>query len=267
MPRAHTVQTRHGLVSKGHAQQAVATCDHYCVTSEAQADWFRGRGLLPRIDFWPIGYLQLDPLLRGEVAPADVHRQSGRPVVLFAPTIGQTVSALGMLGEDPVAALRPDDDAFTLVIKPHPELEMRHPAWMERLRRAATAHRNTLLVANAAVSIDPWLVAADLLVTDISSVMFFFVALDRPLVLLSSPLRHTSGERLDPEGPEWQWRAIGEEVEDAAGAPAAIARALARPGARAEARRACRETIFGSLTDGRTGERLARRIADLVPRA
>ena len=266
MPRAHTVQSRHGLASKGHAEQTVVTCDYFCVTDEMQAEWFRTRGLAPRVAFWPIGYLQLDRLFRGEVTAAEVGRRPDRPVVLFAPTIGQTVSALGMLGEDPVAALRPDDDAFTLVIKPHPEIELRHPEWMARLRRAATAHPHVVLVEQAATDIQPWLVAADLLVTDVSSVMFFYLALDRPLVLLSSPLRHASRERLDPDGPEWRWRHIGEEAEDPAAIPATIARALAEPGARADARHACLVEMFGASRDGRAGERLAERIAGLVPR-
>jgi len=48
--------------------------------------------------------------------------------------------------------------------------------------------------------------------------------------------------------------------------PDAITRAIGSPSRHAEAREACRTALFGELTDGRAGERLAERIAAL-PRA
>jgi len=263
MPGAVTVQTRHGLGSKGHLPQLAASCDILCLSHARQEAWFRERGALPKQAFWPIGFLQLDPLFSGSVVPAEVPRRPGRPVVLFAPTIGQSVSGLGMLGDDPVAALRPDPDAFTLVIKPHPETAARHPDWWGALTASVARHPDVLLVSQAARDIVPYVAAADVMVTDVSSVMFFFAAVDRPVVLLSNPARHDDPERFDPGGPEWVWRGIGEEVEDAAGLPSAIGRAVRDPGARAELRAACRAEMFGELTDGRAGERLAQRIAGL----
>lgn len=263
VPTAYAVQTRHGLGSKGHVAQLAVGCDAMCLSHARQEAWFRERGALPRRGFWPIGYLQLDPLFAGTVTPAEVPRRAGRPVVLFAPTIGQAVSGLGMLGDDPVAALRPDPETFTLVIKPHPETAARHPAWWQALAASAGRHRDVLLVTQAHRDILPYVAAADLMVTDVSSVMFFFAAVDKPLVLLSNPARHADPDRFDPGGPEWLWRGIGEEVEDAAAIPAAIARALSAPSARAPQRAACRAEMFGELTDGRAGERLAGRMAAL----
>ena len=51
----------------------------------------------------------------------------------------------------------------------------------------------------------------------------------------------------------------------AGGAARAIATALADPALHAAGRAACRAAMFGNLTDGRAGERLARRIAGLAP--
>ena len=264
MPRAVTVQTRHGMGSKGHAALLARTCDYFCLSHASQEAFFTNQGIHPPGGYWPIGYLQLDPLLNGSVMPPDLSPREGRPVVLFAPTIGDSVSALGMLGEDPVAALRSDAESFLLVIKPHPELQARHPAWWQALTASAQRHDGVVLVDQAARDIMPYIAACDLLVTDVSSVMFFAVAVDRPLVLLSNPARHTQPDRFDPDGPEWRWRCAGEEVEDAMHLAQAIAVSLGDPARHAAGRVACREAMFGDLTDGRAGERLARRIADLA---
>ncbi len=265
VPGAVTVQTRHGMGSKGHAPLLAQTCDYLCLSHANQEHFFTDRGARPARGFWPIGYLQLDPLLAGNLPVIALPGKTAAPVVLFAPTIGDSVSALGMLGEDPVAALRADPDAFTLVIKAHPETAMRHPEWWQALTDSAARHANTVLVNDPAADIMPFIAACDLLVTDVSSVMFFAAAIDRPLVLLSNPARHDHPDRFDPEGPEWRWRAIGEEVEDATRLAPAIAAALADPARHAGARRACRDDMLGDLTDGRAGARLAQRIAALAP--
>lgn len=263
MPRASFVNTRHGLASKQHSATNASAADYLCVASEEQAQWLRDRDIAPRKAIWPVGYLQMDPLFRGDVAPIPTGAREGMPVILFAPTIHETVSAMPMLGEDPVSAMRPAaHDAF-LIIKPHPELPQRHPEWMDRLVVAAALHENVMLVTDTHAPIDRYLAAADLLVTDCSSVMFQYLPFDRPLVLLSNPARIGTTERYDPEGPEWTWRQIGEEVHDVSALPAAILHAMAGPGVRARERETCRHAMFGEFTDGRTGERLARHIADL----
>lgn len=264
MPDAVTVQTRHGMGSKGHAPLLAQTCDYLCLSHANQERFFTERGARPARGFWPIGYLQLDPLLNGSLPAIALPGKAGAPVVLFAPTIGDSVSALGMLGDDPVAALRPDPEAFTLVIKAHPETAMRHPGWWKALSASAARHPNTVLVNDAAADIMPFVAACDLMVTDVSSVMFFAVAIDRPLVLLSNPARHDHPDRFDPEGPEWRWRSVGEEVEDGADVATAITRALADHTRHSDMRRACRDDMLGDLTDGRAGERLAQRIAALA---
>lgn len=263
IPDVSFVNTRHGLASKQHSASNAGSADYLCVASEEQAQWLRDRGIEPRKAIWPIGYLQMDPLFRGDVVPIPTGARDGMPVILFAPTIHETVSAMPMLGEDPVAAMRPAAyDAF-MIIKPHPELPQRHPEWMERLVVAAALHENVMLVTDTHAPIDRYLAAADLLVTDCSSVMFQYLPLDRPLVLLSNPARIGTNERYDPEGPEWTWRQIGEEVHDVAALPAAVIHALAGPGVRSKERATCLRAMFGAFTDGKSGERLAKRIAAL----
>jgi tetratricopeptide (TPR) repeat protein len=266
IPEASFINTRHGLASKQHSTTNADSADYLCVASEEQAQWLHDRNIAPRKAIWPIGYLQMDPMFRGDVAPIPTGVRDAMPVILFAPTIHETISAMPMLGEDPVEAMRPvAHDAF-LIIKPHPEIPQRHPEWMERLVLAAALHENVMLVTDTHAPIDRYLAAADLLVTDCSSVMFQYLALDRPLVLLSNPARIGTSERYDPEGPEWTWRQIGEEVHDVTALPAAILHALSGPAVRAGERAACLRVMYGAFTDGKTGERLAQHIAHL-PRA
>ncbi|MBT5432107.1 MAG: hypothetical protein HOI34_09950 [Rhodospirillaceae bacterium] len=266
LPEAFTVNTRHGLISKLHAASLAKSADYFCVASPSQVDWFRDRDIAPRKDFWPIGYLQLDPLFRGEVKPVSTGAPAGMPVVLFTPTHGEAISGVPMLGEDPVAAIRPNPNDAFVIIKPHPEIPLRHPEWMDRFRVSAALHENVMLVTDTHASIDAYMAASDIMVSDCSSVMLSYLALDRPLVLLSNQQRFDSPERFDREGPEWQWRSIGEDVEDIANLPAAVINAIGSPGSHAEARETARQHIFGELTDGRTGERLSQNIAAL-PRA
>src|SRR5690606_26514017 len=86
--------------------------------------------------------------------------------------------------------------------------------------------------------------AADLLITDLSSVAGEFMLLDRPLVFLSCPaheerIRRAGRERFgagDPEGRDWH-RAAGEVAADAEAAVRAVERGLEDPSARSDLRR------------------------------
>jgi len=188
-PEAVYINTRHGLISKHHAAIQARSADYFCVTNDEQAAWFRDRDMVPGKEFWPIGYLQLDPLFRGEVEPAPIGAPAGMPVALYAPTHGETISSVPMLGDDPVRTMRPLESDVFLVIKPHPEIPTRHPEWMDRFRVAAALHENVMLVTDAQAPIDRYMAAADVMISDCSSVMLQYLALDRPLVLISNPAR------------------------------------------------------------------------------
>jgi CDP-glycerol glycerophosphotransferase (TagB/SpsB family) len=158
-------------------------------------------------------------------------------------------------------------DTF-VVIKPHPLVqEGQDPSlapWMQTLRDCCRGDPNTLLIEQRGEDVMPWLKAADVLVTDASSVQLEYLALDRPLVLIDNPERHTS-LHFDAKGQEWAWRDMGDAISDVEALPAALNTALDRPRERSAQRAVYRERLFGNLVDGRSGARLAERIDQLAP--
>jgi CDP-Glycerol:Poly(glycerophosphate) glycerophosphotransferase len=108
----------------------------------------------------------------------------------------------------------------------------------------------------------PYMLAADALISDASSVIFEFLALDRPIVLVTNP-RHAADPAYEPNDIIWRWRDVGEDLFDVDRLPGAVAAALRAPDARAERRRQCARILFGSFTDGRNHVRVAERILAL----
>jgi len=261
---AAIVNTRHGLISKNHAPFGARVSDYICVTSEAQMNEIITAGGAPRKGFWITGSLQMDPLFRAERPPPPFALEPGRPVILYAPTYNDHLSSAPMLGPGIVEALRGRGGDAAIVIKPHPITREHHRQWLDWWEAAAAAHPHVHLVRDPAADLMELMPWADVLVSDVSSAIFAYLALDRPLVLVTNPEHARDAAHYDPRGIEWRWRDVGEEVHRAADLAPAVARALADPAAHGDRRAAYRQRLFGDLTDGRAAERLAARILALL---
>jgi hypothetical protein len=66
-----------------------------------------------------------------------------------------------------------------------------------------------------------------------------------------------------PDALEWRMTEAAEVCEPARLAEA-VATALVDPGRRSEERKRLRQHLFGELTDGRAGKRIAHRIAEML---
>lgn len=265
LPFSRFVHTRHGLANKGIPARSFRAADYVCLTSEYVRDEFLAQGIKPRRAYWLTGYVQMDNLFS---APRPPRIPPGRKVVLYAPTWHHGLSSLPLLGERAVELLHGGRDDTFVVIKPHPLVqEGKDPAlapWKQTLRDACRGRDDTLLIEDRAEDVMPWLKAADVLVSDASSVQLEYLALDRPMVLIDHPER-TSSPHYDPKGLEWAWRDMGEQVGTADALPAAIAAALDEPRRRADRRAVYRERLFSRYCDGHSGERLAEQIDRLAP--
>ncbi len=259
LPFTLFVHTRHGLASKGVAVQSARFSHYTCVTSLAMERWYEKKGVRPRRGFWVTGYPQMDPLF----APDPPRMPRGVPesakVVLYAPTYNHGLTSIRMLGERTIDLLAAGRDDVHVVVKPHPLIAKHHPDWLAWITRESARRDNVHLARDVDADLMPFLSRADLLVSDASSAMLEFLALDRPMVLITNPER-AKETFFDPEGFEWAWRSMGAEVFDVADVPEAIRSNLDDPDLRRAERRNYRRILFGDLADGVCTRRVAERI-------
>jgi tetratricopeptide (TPR) repeat protein len=262
LPRALFVWVRHGLISKNATCFAARTADFACLTSEASKAWYMAQGGRPRKDYWITGYPQLDPLFRATPMPITLKLPQERKTVLYAPTWTAGLSSAPMLGERVVNLICGERCDLSIVIKPHPVTAAHTPDWLVTWRALAEAHAHVHLIDDIVADVMPYLMAADVLISDVSSVIFEYLALDRPIILLTNP-DHRGTSHFDPKGIEWLWRDVGTEVHDVEDLPAAVSAALDNPRLGSDRRAHYRRELFGDYADGRAAERIAQKITEL----
>ena len=193
-----------------------------------------------------VGMPKSDCLIDGTYSREGVLRAHGldpaRPTVLYAPTWTR-FSSLNAMGADVVAGLV--RAGFHVLVKLHENSLDPAPEnsggvnWVARLE-PLLANGGGLLIRSSDAS--PWLVAADVLVTDHSSIGFEYLLLDRPLVRIDMP-ELIARANVAPEYVELLVSAAT-SVSDAAGTVRAVERAAAEPGGLSAARRAVADELF-----------------------
>src|SRR5262249_42396934 len=141
-----------------------------------------------------------------------------------------------------------------IIIKPHPVTAEKFPQWMELWRQAQDRHQHVYLVEDTHASVYPYCRHADVLLSDASSVIFYFLALDRPIVLVGNPAREQEAVFFDRDGPEWKWRDVGIEIEKVSEVAPSLSRALEHPNMHSAKRLEYAQRVFGDLRDGRSAE-------------
>ena len=138
-----------------------------------------------------VGYPKLDRLASGELDGAAVRSSLGldpsRPTVLYGPTYSEAAS-LHLAGEDIVRSLA--DAGLNVIVKLHDRSLDPDPRynggidWRTRMR--ALERPGQVRYVEGADS-SPLLAAADLMVTDHSSIGFEYLVLNRPLLVFDAP--------------------------------------------------------------------------------
>ena len=264
LPGAFVVNVRHGLIGKQGLRRlpkraSARRFDAVCIGDPLRKVHYERAGARPDM-FWDTGYPQMDPLFRHD-PPPELPLDPARATLLYAPTWNLGLSSAAMLGERLVDLVRAQAPGLNVIIKPHPVIGDWRPRWMAGWARLAAAHRGVHLVEDTHADVVPYLLASDVLLSDASSVVFEFVALDRPIVLVTNP-RHRADPAWLDDDIVWRWRDLGHEIGDAGELPGAVAAALDDPGARGERRRSYARTLFGRFTDGRNADRAAEHILD-----
>ena len=186
---ALTVEIFHGMSFRNRAIRPPASgelADLFFVLGPYMMRGFQRAGLAgpddPRLI--KIGFPKTDRLLDGSLSRRSVLEDFGfagdRPVVLYAPA-GANGNSLQTWGTEPITRLAATD-RYDVVVKLHD-----HPRKPEKRRSqlAALEDDHTRLVR--APDVVPSLFAADLLITDASSVSNEYALLDRPMVFLDVP--------------------------------------------------------------------------------
>jgi hypothetical protein len=209
-------------------------------------------GVLRREQAVLVGFPKSDDLVNGAWPAEEVRRELGLPpdaaTVLYAPT-HSPASSLHLAGEAIIATLL--EDGRNVIVKLH-DRSMRPSAhstagidWPARL---SPFHAHPRFVMPPGADVSPLLAAADLLVTDHSTVAFEFALLDRPIVVFDAP-KLKNAARIDLE--KWSMlRSMADVVQTTADMREAVALALADPGRLRGARRRA-HTLFahaGSAT-------------------
>jgi hypothetical protein len=270
LPGALLIYTRHGFISKNYAWGVFGEADFVCVSSPWVRDDCARRGWQPQMGFWITGFVPMDNVLSDLAArkqpamPASFSPKG--PTLLYAPTFNRFLNSVEMLGTDWIRQLRARWPDLNVILKPHPHTAERSPESMAILNALAATNERTLLVAGDA-NIYDLMPMADVLISDASSVAFYYLACDRPIILLNNPRRFEEPRFFDPEGQEWTWRDMALEIDAADTLPDALQRCLEHPEEKAERRAFYRERVFGDLLDGSGAARIAGYVRALAAEA
>lgn len=271
LPDACIGSLRHGIGGSKRVaarlpdRSSARRLDFVCAGERSVLERFIRTSTEPAVT-WFTGYPPLDPLFRQgrdsravETSPSPSRKRT----VLYAPTWNLGLSSAPMLGGDLTGSIRGNDSSVRIVIKPHPVIPHWRPEWMRAWRSAATTNVNVTLVEDADADVVPHLLDADLLITDASSVALSFLALDRPIVWVTSP-RAIADPAYDADDLLWKRRDIGDEVTSVGDLPRVVAEALREPDRRGPQRRDVAASLFEGWDDGNSTARVVDRLLELA---
>jgi len=252
----------HGIISKGGFYT-----DNPLVRRENLADLICVPGpwhkrILEKNVFSPIvvtGFIKSDRLFGAKASTKeDFCKQYNIPVgakiILYAPTFNEELSAIPCIGEQIACVCEPDR---YLLIKLH---TMTDTAIADSHRRLAQTHPRIRYIED--IDVTPAMVAADILVSDVSSVLVEFMALDRPVIAVNNPLQ-TKYPYYCPTDIEYKVRDACQQVDNAKQLLAAVDQAILNPGLLSDKRCHYADELCW-LRDGQAAKRVAAAILDLA---
>ena len=216
--------------------------DRVAFINASRMNRYVGAGVVSAGQAVLVGYPKLDDLLNGRWAAADVRRSLGLdpslPTVLFAPTFS-VAGALHVAGLNIIRTALERD--VNVVVKLHDRSmtpDAHHTAGIDWPAAFAVFASHPRFALARGADIAPLLAAADVLITDHSTVGFEFALLDRPIVVYDAP-ELLAAARIDSD--KWRLlRSMADVVRTPSELASAIAGAFAHPERRSEARQEAR---------------------------
>jgi len=188
---------------------------------------------LPKVDRLVDGSLDRTRILE------DHQLDPALPTVLFAPT-GDPGNSLNRMGQEIIQTLL--ELPINLIVKPHDHAAEDPDCaidWKDKLR----SWRQERFAADLGSDVVPLLFAADLLVTDASSVGYEYTLLDRPVIFMDVP-EIINGPRSRKMDLETWGRKGGDLIQDPAELRRLVPYLLENPGQKSEIRRAIAADLF-----------------------
>ncbi len=151
---------------------------------------------------------KLDALFGKSINRQTVLKQFGLPpgyrYILYAPTFNDELSATPFV-MDRINEVIPDEQTI-LIIKLHGSAKQEYKDMYKNL-----VQKDKRVIFADELDITPFLALCDLMISDVSSAMMEFAALDKPLILFNNP-NWKSYQNYNPEDIEFKWRDIGIQV-------------------------------------------------------
>ncbi|MDX1455121.1 MAG: CDP-glycerol glycerophosphotransferase family protein [Gammaproteobacteria bacterium] len=260
-PSISTAMLYHGIGVKNTYYHA----DHMQMDVRFVEGEYRRRALLdlfPGANLQAVGFAKLDPLFNDALTlePFDVAAHgldATRPTVLYAPTFYP--SSMGRLPNDWPGQLA----SCNLIIKPHQFAysKQKYGSQLEKLAHWQN-YDNVHIASMTDYSIMPFFASSELLVSEASSALFEFAALDKPVVWCDflqlrwghrGPFRYRLNARMDRTIDAF--RNVGAHAARPAQLNTRILEELADPARHAAARSDCTRELIG-LADGKASERI-----------
>jgi hypothetical protein len=198
----HGVAGKYDLDRPSHLPMGFETYDRVAFVNRDRMQRYLEAGIVSLSQAALVGYPKLDRLASGGYDSAGCRAalglDSARPTAVYAPTYSEG-SSLHLAGEDIVRALAAE--GFNVVVKLHDrslDSDPRYNAgvdWRRRFEQLEVPGRILYLETSDA---SPALAAADLMVTDHSSIGFEYLVLDRPLVIFDAP-QLIEAARINPD--------------------------------------------------------------------
>ncbi|MFQ5937331.1 MAG: CDP-glycerol glycerophosphotransferase family protein [Acidiferrobacterales bacterium] len=258
--KTRTAQLYHGISKSGVYDPSLMNMDIRFVEGPHYTEILQQR--FPDRPLLEVGYAKLDPLFgptnqRLRLDLAAVGLDPTKPTLLYAPTFFP--SSIEMMPDDWPTHF----SELNVIVKAHSFTwsKPRYENQRRKLRRWAQAP-NVYLPDQCAFDLPPFMTAADLMISDVSSALYEFAALDKPVVRCDflklrwsyrGPLRYRLRRRMD-ETLE-QYRDICAHASSYHALRSCVDTQLANPGQYAAKRQAYTARLIGK-TDGQVSTRI-----------
>lgn len=258
----NVINVGHGMICKGafYTDSEITRRENLSQMLLVPGPWHRSRlASNVAIPIKVTGFIKSDQLF----GPAALTRAEFRArlgidpdkrIVLFAPTYNPELSAMHCVAE---GIRKVADKDTALLIKLH---NMSEPRFKDMYRNIASTHPDIHYLEDADYS--GMMHAADLMVSDVSSIFIEFLLLDKPVVLFNNP-RIKEFPFYNPEDIEYKTRDAAVQVATLDELLQAVRSELARP----ETRSPIRQRYAMALDhgrDGRSAERAGQAILEWV---